>query len=94
MAGDNQLFKDYMEKNPNKKIEYEQSLAMIKLANVDFSDSKMENDEYNFSESSLREDFVDRGFKSIAEKSWSKWQNTMEALNERRKKNVNARPAV
>jgi 5'-3' exonuclease len=94
LAADNQLFQDYMAKNPSKRNEYEKSLAMIKLANVDFSDSKMENNDYNFSESSLREDFIDRGFKSIAEKSWSKWQNTMEALNERRKKNVDSRPAV
>lgn len=93
LASDPNLFDDYMKKNPEKKSQYEKSFSMIKLANVNFNDSKMVEADYNFKDNDLKKNFQDRGFKSIVEKSWQKWQNTMERLDERCKKITEPRSA-
>jgi hypothetical protein len=60
---------------------FESAKSQITLAKI--SDNNFDKCVYNISIDELKNEFDCRGFKSIVEKSWQKWKNTLEDLNER-----------
>ena len=59
-------------------------MTQIRLASIEKEDEKIEEKDYTFDEGSLKNAFTTRQFKSIIEKAWPKWQNSLEGLNAKR----------
>ena len=55
----------------------------IKLKKISLNDKTMQEYDYTFRKKNLLEEFSSRKFNSIISKSWQKWINTMETLNEK-----------
>ncbi len=60
---------------------FESAKSQITLAKI--SDNNFDKCVYSISIDELKNEFVSRGFKSIVEKGWQKWKNTLEDLDER-----------
>lgn len=58
---------------------FKSAKSQIMLAKIE--DKNFVENRYNFQNDNLREAFADRGFSSIVEKSWPKWENTWEDLD-------------
>jgi len=80
LLGDKDFFGEFLSNNSNKEL-YDNCYEQIKLANLDGFSLGLEIKNYKFDEEKLKESFTKRSFKSIIEKAWPKWQDTMEKLN-------------
>ena len=87
LASDNLELEQFFVKKPDARLIYENCRDLIKFADLDPEDNKLENFSYNFDEKSIFNAFTEKGFKSIVGKSWSSWLRTMEYLNERKSTN-------
>lgn len=79
LASNPQKLKEFLTEDKLKA--FESAKSQIRLAKI--SDNNFDTCVYNISIDDLKQEFVDRGFNSIVEKSWQKWTNTLEVLNER-----------
>ena len=82
------LFDEFMADDFNKAV-FDNCYKQIKLAKLDESLLNWVINDYRFNEEKLKESFTRRSFKSIIGKSWYKWTDTMERLN-----NVNVKHTV
>ena len=83
LASEDKLLRDFLEKDNYKEV-FENAYKQIKLKNINKNDKSIEIRDYIFREDLLLEAFDRRQFKSIVTKSWHKWTNTMENLDEKR----------
>ena len=58
---------------------FNEAKAQIRLAKI--CDNKFEQAHFNFNADSLKREFIERDFKSIVEKGWSKWMTTWERVD-------------
>jgi len=78
-AADAVLLESFLDEG-RKKI-FESAKRQIRLADIFEQDTSWVSDKYEFKEAELKNAFTSREFKSIIDKSWPKWQKTMERLN-------------
>ena len=83
LASDSSLLRELFDKKPQAAQDFNLSMELIKFAELDPKDNKLEFNSYNFNEDHLLGQFKARSFKSIVGKSWSSWTTTMEFLDER-----------
>ena len=79
LASDPDKLKEFL--TADKLKIFESAKSQISLAKI--SDNNFDTHVYSISIDALKEEFVNRGFKSIVEKGWQKWINTLEVLDER-----------
>ena len=65
----------------NRKLVFDSAYEQIKLADINEKCPNWEIKKYHFDEKCVFKAFTDYGFKSIIGKSWPKWCQTMEKLN-------------
>lgn len=82
LASDQVLLENFL--TPEKRKIFESAMTQIKLASLEKEGEKIDEKDYSFDEASLKNAFTTRQFKSIIEKSWPKWQNSLESLNAKR----------
>ena len=80
LTADLNLLNEFLERDLLKKESFESSRRQIRLVNIDESCNKWESSDHEFSEESLYQEFKDREFSTIIEKSWPKWISTMENI--------------
>jgi DNA polymerase I len=73
----------FLDKGDNREI-FDNAYLQIKLKKISLNDKTMQEYDYTFRKKNLLEEFSSRKFNSIISKSWEKWINTMETLNEKR----------
>jgi len=83
LASEQQLLNEFLEKNNHREI-FESAYKQIKLKKISNNDKSIELCDYNFNQKLLLDAFSKREFNSIVTKSWHKWINTMESLDEKR----------
>lgn len=84
LVSDPKTMVDLFESSPKAKEQYENSYEQIKFIDITSDDPRLKMEVCNLNLESLKEAFCDFNFKSIVGKSWIKWQETMESLNESR----------
>jgi len=75
---------------PLAELEYTRARNLIKFADVTDGENQVLIDEFNMDMKTLLEEFRSMNFKSIIGKSWPKWIDTMERINESRQERNNA----
>lgn len=83
LASNSSLMEDFFTRNVEHRKDFNDAMSLIKFADLDPADNKLEMHVYGFNEPNLYESFNTRSFKSIVGKSWGSWKETMEFLNER-----------
>ena len=73
---------DFLDSHPDKREVFESAQNQIRLADIDKNCNQWEISFNNFDEEYIKNAFTEFEFKSIIEKSWEKWTNTMEVLND------------
>ena len=86
LAKDPTALMEYFKKKPMAESEYTLSRELIKFANLADSQKNMHLEVFAQDMDSLYQEFKNMNFKSIVGKSWCKWINTMERINESRQK--------
>ena len=81
LASDQSVLEDFFSKKPGAQESFDESMSLIKLANIDPDDPSLEIQNYKFDEKNLLESFKRLSFKSIIGKSWPSWKSTMENLS-------------
>lgn len=90
LASDPDALKKFFEKKPDAKKDFDTSMNLIRLAEIDPEDSRLEIFNYNFDENNLLESFRRLSFNSIVGKSWTNWKTVMENLDKNvRTANIN-----
>lgn len=74
LANDEQLLREFLESSEEKKRDFESSYRQILFEEVD--PNGVQAQQSNYDSSQLIEEFRNRGFSSIVEKSWLKWSST------------------
>ncbi len=80
LASDKAVLNEFFDKRPGTRNDFNKSMSLIKLANIDPGDSDLEIENFTFNEVDLFKSFERLSFKSIIGKSWDSWKNTMENL--------------
>ena len=86
LAKDSEAMNDFFKKKPGAEIEYTRSRELIKFANLADSQKTMVLESFEQDMDTLYTEFKGMNFKSIVGKSWYKWVDTMEKINESRSK--------
>ncbi len=86
LAKDSQAMAEFFKKKPEAEIEYTLSRELIKFANLADSQKNMVLENFTQDMDTLYSEFKNMNFKSIVGKSWYKWINTMEKIDESRQK--------
>lgn len=86
LAEDPGAMAEFFKKKPAAELEYTRSRELIKFANLADSQKNIYLEEFAQDMDSLYVEFKEMNFKSITGKSWHKWVNTMEKINESRSK--------
>lgn len=84
MATLNEFFKQ----NPEKHEVFKSAKKQITLASIDKSCDQWEISLHHFNEEYVKNTFTQFEFNAIIGKSWPKWKNTMEELNDNIKRNI------
>ena len=90
LAKDSQAMAEFFKKKPEAEIEYTLSRELIKFANLADSQKNMVLENFTQDMDTLYSEFKNMNFKSIVGKSWYKWINTMEKIDESRQKGNNS----
>ena len=85
---------DFLTEDKSRKLSFESAYAQIKLADIDEDSPKWEIVQSRFAEIFLKKAFTEFGFKAIIGKSWSKWKEIMEVLDDTITRNVNQSAAL
>ena len=80
---------DFLTEDKSRKRVFDSAYEQIKLADISEKCPNWEVVESHFEENFLKEAFTEFGFKSIIGKSWPKWKEVMEVLDDTNKGNVN-----
>ena len=86
LAKDPEAMANFFKKKPEAEIEYTRSRELIKFANLINNQKDMVLENFNQDMDALYSEFKDMNFKSIVGKSWYKWVDTMEKIDESRSK--------
>ena len=84
LAGNAEMLKQFFDRKPEARSQFESAIKQIRFIDIEPNDRVLQLEVCNSDLDYLRSAFTDLNFKSIIGKSWSKWQNTMETLNESR----------
>ena len=84
LAKDNSAMKDFFKKRPEAETQYTHSRELIKFANLCEHEDAIIFEKYSQDMDTLYSEFKNMNFKSIVGKSWCKWIDTMEKINESR----------
>ena len=76
----------FFEKRPEAREQYTKARSLIAFGDIETDDPGLKTAIYKNDLTSLYEAFKSMNFKSLTGKSWVKWENTMERLNESRTK--------
>ena len=87
------ILHNFLSEDESRKLSFDSAYAQIKLADIDDDSPDWEIVQNRFEENFLREAFTEFGFKSIIGKSWVKWKEVMEVLDDTIERNVN-KPAA
>tara|TARA_B100001287_G_C22341565_1_gene370954 strand:- start:65 stop:595 length:531 start_codon:yes stop_codon:yes gene_type:complete len=77
------LLKDFLNKKPERKEQFESAKRQIELIDIDINCSRWEIKECEYSSQTLFNEFKKREFKSIIGNAWKKWNNTWENVYEK-----------
>lgn len=81
LASDPEKLKEFL---THDKLEvFNSAKEQIRLAEI--FDNNFETSDYTFDSSTLKENFTQRGFKSIVEKGWNKWNQTWRELDDKQR---------
>jgi DNA polymerase-1 len=73
---------EFLVAEESRKSIFESAYEQIKLADIDDESAGWEIDHCRFEENMLKKAFTGFGFKSIVDKGWADWTNTMEKLDD------------
>jgi len=90
LAKDPDAMAEFFKKKPSAELEYTRSRELIKFANLTESQKSIYLEEFAQDMDTLYAEFKEMNFKSIVGKSWHKWVDTMERINESRQERNNA----
>ena len=90
LAASSKNLSEFFNVKPKAELEYTKARNLIKFANVTDGKNQIAVDEFDMNMKTLLEEFRNMNFKSIIGKSWPKWINTMEKINESRQERNNA----
>ena len=71
----------FLNKKPGRREVFESAKRQIRLVDIQRSCSKWENEEYQFDETNLFNEFKKREFKTIIGNAWPKWVKTLERIS-------------
>jgi len=80
---------NFLSEDDSRKMTFDSAYEQIKLADISESCPDWEIVEYHFEENYVKEAFTEFGFKTIIGKSWNKWKELMEILDDTTKRNAN-----
>ena len=80
---------DFLNSDPQKREVFESAKKQIKLADIDDHCSLWEMSSNTFDEAYIKNTFTEFEFKTIIGKSWYKWKDMMEALNDNLQRKIN-----
>ena len=86
LAKDSGVMAEFFKNRPEAETQYTHSRELIKFANLANSQKNIYLENFTQDMDTLYTEFKDMNFKSIVGKSWYKWVNTMEKINESRQK--------
>jgi len=80
---------NFLSEDDSRKLIFDSAYEQIKLADINERCPDWEIAEYHFEENYVKEAFTEFGFKTIIGKSWNKWKELMEILDDTTKRNAN-----
>lgn len=89
LAGDLSAMEEFFQKKPDAKIQYTESMDLIKFASLKNVDN-IRKEIFEKDMETLYSEFKSMNFKSIVGNSWQKWINTMERIDESRQERNSA----
>ena len=92
LAGNVEALEEFFQKKPDAKIQYTEAMDLIRFASLDNVDNSIEKETFEKDMDTLYQEFKSMNFKSIIGKSWQKWIETMERIDESRQKRSNTEP--
>jgi len=80
---------EFLCEDKDRKLIFDLAYEQIKLADISDSCPDWEIEEYHFEENYVKKAFTEFGFKTIIGKSWIKWKELMEILDDTTERNAN-----
>lgn len=84
MLQEKEIFEKKIKPDSELFFSFKKYCEIIKFHMIDFMDPLLEREVSSYDSIDLKSSFSSLGFKSIVEKSWSKWEGTLGELNVRR----------